>query len=125
MRFKILKTLTNTLVKCFSFTKKGQIESFTYYIPSPPNRKTGYREKAFDSVFHSFINQGYEILHILTQNNSNPEHSGMWIICIARSKKIGAQKPNFDLPQTETSIDNINEIIIEQNQNESEYIIEK
>ena len=119
MQFKFFKNLKNGLLKSLGFSKNGHIESFTYYIPSPPNRKTGYREKAFDSVFHAFINQGYEILHISTQTNTNPEHSGMWILCIARSNKKGNNPPNFDLPKSETPIPKISdiddEILIEHN----------
>ncbi len=62
-----------------------KIQSFTFYIPSPPPRKVGYREKEFDKLFYNFINHGYEILNFKTQNNSGTSHSGMWVIFIVRS----------------------------------------
>ena len=73
-----------------------KIQSFTFYIPSPPERKVGYREKQFDKVFYQFINQGYEIISIHTQANNNPSHSGMWFICIVRALNEKAEQLNLD-----------------------------
>ncbi len=76
--------------------KQFKIQSFTYYIPSPPERKNGYREKQFDKVFYKFINQGFEILSMTTQNNTNSSHSGMWIVCIVRALNAKADQLNLD-----------------------------
>lgn len=76
--------------------KQFKIQSFTYYIPSPPERQNGYREKQFDKVFYNFINQGFEILSITTQTNTGPSHSGMWIVCIVRALNIKADELNLD-----------------------------
>lgn len=62
-----------------------KIQSFTFFIPAPPNRSTGYREKQFDKVFFDFINKGYEILSFNTQAYSSPNQSGMWIVCVVRA----------------------------------------
>ncbi|RLA64151.1 MAG: hypothetical protein DRQ88_11440 [Epsilonproteobacteria bacterium] len=82
-------------IKQFFFPKSFKIQSFTYYIPSPPARESGYREKGFDKVFYSFINQGYEILSIDTQANKGPNHSGMWVICTVRSTNKKAANLNL------------------------------
>ena len=86
--------------------KSFKIQTFTYYIPSPPPRDSGYREKGFDKVFYSFINQGFEIISITTQANKGPNHSGMWIIATVRStnKKaarlnLGPYSSDLDMPR--------------------------
>jgi hypothetical protein len=70
-------------------------QSFTFYIPSPPARKVGYREKEFDKIFYTFINSGYQILDFKTQTNSGQQHSGMWVIFIVRSTNSQAAKLNL------------------------------
>ncbi len=69
-----------------------KIQSFTYYIPSPPERNSGYREKQFDKIFYNFINQGFKILAVNTQSNNNPNGSGMWIIITAQARNSSAEK---------------------------------
>ncbi len=75
--------------------KSFKIQTFTYYIPSPPPRDSGYREKGFDKVFYSFINQGFEIISITTQANRGPNHSGMWVIATVRSTNKKAARLNL------------------------------
>ncbi|MBI2519110.1 MAG: hypothetical protein HYV97_01775 [Bdellovibrio sp.] len=62
-----------------------KIQSFTFYLPSPPERKMGYREKQFDKVFYHFINRGYKIISTHVVPNNNPSHSGMWFICLVQA----------------------------------------
>lgn len=68
------------------FPKRYKIQTFTYYIPSPPQRETGYREKQFDKVFYEFINQGLEIISINTVPNTGPKGSGMWYVATVRGE---------------------------------------
>lgn len=70
-------------------------QSFTFYIPSPPPRKVGYREKEFDKLFYSFINSGYQILDFKTQTNQGQHHSGMWVIFIVRSTNSSSSELEF------------------------------
>ena len=70
-------------------------QSFTFYIPSPPPRKVGYREKEFDKLFYNFINSGYQILDFKTQTNTGQQHSGMWVIFIVRSTNSTAAQLNL------------------------------
>lgn len=71
-------------IKRFLFPKRYKIQTFTYYIPSPPERDSGYREKQFDKVFYEFINQGLEIISINTVANTGPNSSGMWYVATVR-----------------------------------------
>jgi len=73
-----------------------KIQSFTFFIPAPPARTSGYREKQFDKIFYEFINKGYEILSFNTQASNSVNHSGMWIICIVRAKNKEAEKLNLN-----------------------------
>jgi len=82
-------------IKRLLFPKSFKIQTFTYYIPAPPARDSGYREKGFDKVFYSFINLGYEIISITTQANKGQNHSGMWVICTVRSTNKQAARLNL------------------------------
>ncbi|PIP96122.1 MAG: hypothetical protein COV37_07685 [Bdellovibrio sp. CG11_big_fil_rev_8_21_14_0_20_39_38] len=82
-------------LQLFLGLKTAKIQSFTYYIPSPPERKTGYREKQFDKVFYEFINRGYKILHMKTVSHSGANASGMWLIFTV--KAISPQAQPLDL----------------------------
>lgn len=70
-------------------------QTFTFYIPAPPSRKTGYREKEFDTILFNFINQGYDILEFNTQSSSNAGQSGMWALITVRANRLNASKLNF------------------------------
>jgi hypothetical protein len=73
-----------------------KIQSFTFYIPSPPPRTTGYREKQFDKLFYDFINKGFEVISINTESSVGTKQSGMWVLCLVRAKNEEASKLNLD-----------------------------
>ena len=75
-----MKNVVQKLFLSLGIIEPFKIQTFTYYIPAPPHRKSGYREKQFDKVFYDFINRGYKIIDMKTQSNSGQETSGMWII---------------------------------------------
>lgn len=76
--------------------KQFKIQTFTYYIPAPPARKTGYREKEFDKIFYEFINQGFEILNVQTQAHTGANSCGMWVIFAVRATNAEAEKLDLD-----------------------------
>lgn len=77
--------------------KDYKIQSFTFFIPSPPARSTGYREKHFDKLFYEFINRGYKVINFTTQaSTSGGNHSGMWIICLVQATNDEAEKLNLE-----------------------------
>lgn len=93
------------------FPKHYKIQSFTFYVPSPPIRKIGYREKEFDKIFYSFINRGFEIIDVKTQSNTGSSQSGMWIIIIVKSLKKESSSLNFvEEELSEYSLDQIEEM---------------
>lgn len=91
----------------FSLWRKKQfkIQTFTYYIPAPPARKTGYREKEFDKVFYEFINKGFEILNVQTQAHTGANSCGMWMIFTLRALTPEAEQ--LDLDTLSTAIESV------------------
>lgn len=72
-----------------------KIQSFTFYIPAPPLRNSGYREKHFDQMFYEFINHGFKIISVNTQSHVGEKHSGMWFICVAQALTEKADQLNL------------------------------
>lgn len=92
--FKSLKTLFFPLK---TRENEYKVQSFTYFIPAPPMRASGYREKQFDKLFYEFINRGYRILSMSTQALSAGEkQSGMWIIFVVQATNEAAEKLNLE-----------------------------
>lgn len=83
------------------FNKKSNyygVKTFTYFIPAPPARKTGYQEKEFDSTVTNLIKMGFEIVSINTSAYANDHKCGMWVICLlgAKSKEVFDKEVLFD-----------------------------
>ena len=64
--------------------KSRPIQSFTYYIPPPPERRHGYQEKTFDKIVAYLLAQGHELLSWQTQ--ACPKSGGMWFISLWKTK---------------------------------------
>lgn len=58
------------------------VKTFTYFIPSPPHRRTGYQEKEFDAITHQIADMGFSIISIKTTAYATAEKSGMWAVCL-------------------------------------------
>lgn len=76
---------------------KYPIQTFTYFIPAPPVRKQGYREKSFDKLIKRLTKMDFEIIDIKTQAVNNDLKSGMWVIVSIRPQSSKAN----DLPVSE------------------------
>jgi hypothetical protein len=59
---------------------KYKIRTFTYFVPSPPKRKTGYQEKEFDQLISYINSEDFKICNIQTQMSTQNDSSGMWVI---------------------------------------------
>jgi hypothetical protein len=96
----VLKQIKNL----FGIGKKAPpdygIQTFTYYIPAPPERKSGYREKQFDRTFQSLIKKGFEVLSVNTQAHAGVGHSGMWVLFTLRA--LTAEAALIDLDDEES-----------------------
>jgi hypothetical protein len=83
------------------------LQTVTYYIPAPPPRKTGYREKQFDKLFYHFFQKGFELINLQTQAHTGENHSGIWIICVVRALNKNAQELDLDFFDEEISNESI------------------
>ncbi len=91
------------------------IKTFTYFIPAPPSRSTGYREKQFDKLVFELIQKGHDILSIHTQALNTKQSSGMWVIFELGAKTQQAKELdlNFDYSNGLNTEHTNNEIEIE------------
>lgn len=80
-----------------SESKKGLIKTFTFYIPAPPHRKSGYREREFDKIMQGILGSGFELLDLQTQSVGGPDNSGLFIVTILKAKDQKAFKLDLDL----------------------------
>lgn len=58
---------------------KKYYQTFTYFVPSPPRRNTGYQEKELDKIIKKIITAGYFIENIQLVSNGNSTIGGFWI----------------------------------------------
>lgn len=66
--------------------KKMYRTTFTYFIPAPPHRKTGYREIEFDKIMRGIFETGFELESMQTTSTVN----GIFVLGVLKtnSKKI-------------------------------------
>jgi len=83
-----------------------KIQTFTYYIPAPPKRSSGYREKQFDNICFQLLNRGYKVLSITTTANTGVNGSGMWVLFLLESTNANS------------SINTINDIIFDESKDD-------
>lgn len=81
----------------------GYAQTFTYFIPAPPSRKLGYREKAFDGIVKEISKNGFDITDIKTQSIGHKSSSGMWVILILRP--LSQRALDFDLSSVQQEMD--------------------
>lgn len=89
--------------------KKIFRKTFTYFLPAPPLRKSGYREVEFDKMMKGFIETGFEVESLQSQSVS----TGLFIICVLKTtlKKVYEKDialdlhENFKLSHTHSSPD--------------------
>lgn len=76
-------------------------QTFTYYIPAPPLRKTGYQEKEFDFITQYILSRGFEILDLKIQSHSSETSSGLWLVCIlgTNDEKLAGERINIDFSE--------------------------
>lgn len=81
-------------------TKKIFKKTFTYYIPAPPHRKSGYREREFDKIMQGILQTGFEIDSIHTEATGG-DPGGMFVMAVLKtnSKKIFERDIHQDLQE--------------------------
>lgn len=83
----------STKVKPTKVSQYLDIKTFTYFIPAPPKRKTGFREREFDKIMHGVLADGHDVID--WKMESVPE--GVYVVFILGSTKRQAKGPGLDL----------------------------
>jgi hypothetical protein len=66
--------------------KKTYRKTFTYFLPSPPQRRSGYREIEFDKIMQGILSSGFEVENLQIQGAG----AGLFIMALLKtdSKKV-------------------------------------
>jgi len=85
---------TTSRAKTASASKKT-FKTFTYFIPAPPPRKNGYREKEFDKIMQGILQSGFELIDLQTQGMEN----GLFILVVlgVPSRKVAQIDEHLDM----------------------------
>jgi hypothetical protein len=62
--------------------KKIYHSTFTYFIPSPPSRKSGYREVEFDKIMSGVLSSGFDLVSLQTVSSTN----GIYVVAVLKTK---------------------------------------
>ncbi len=84
-----------------SSKKINLVKTFTYYIPAPPHRKTGYREREFDKIMQGILTSGFDLVNLSAHPVGGDDNSGLFIVCTikARDKKVFATDEGLDIQE--------------------------
>jgi hypothetical protein len=63
--------------------KKIYHSTFTYFIPSPPLRKSGYREVEFDKIMSGLLSGGFELVSLQTVSSTN----GIFMVAVLKTNE--------------------------------------
>jgi hypothetical protein len=80
-------------------TKKAgysETKTFTYFIPTPPKRQTGYREREFDKIMHGILNDGHEIIDWKIESAGGDE-GGLFVVFLLRNTNKKNHGPALDI----------------------------
>ncbi len=80
-----------------SGSKKSLTKTFTYFIPAPPARKSGYREVEFDKIMQGILTSGFEIIDLKVE----AVETGIFVLALikAHSKKVLDLDHSLDLQE--------------------------
>lgn len=81
--------------------KSNLVKTFTFYIPAPPHRKTGYREREFDKIMQGILTSGFELVSLTAHPVGGDDNSGLFIVSTikARDKKVFALDESLDIQE--------------------------
>ncbi|MCO4755020.1 MAG: hypothetical protein KC478_11105 [Bacteriovoracaceae bacterium] len=90
--------MIKSVFKFFTNTEQFPIKSFSYYLPAPPKRKSGYQEKEFDRIIDHLREKNYELIDTKIHSHNCDDHGGIWIFCRLRplTRIASNQEINID-----------------------------
>jgi hypothetical protein len=77
--------------------------TFTYFVPAPPNRKTGYQEKEFDQICQHLVGKDFDIIDIKMEAFANNTSAGVWILCILGAKTQKAANMSLEIEYSDVA----------------------
>lgn len=77
--------------------KKNLVKTFTFYIPAPSHRKSGYREREFDKIMQGILTSGFELVNLQAQPVGGPDNSGLFIVATIKAKDAKAWALDVEL----------------------------
>ena len=77
--------------------------TFTYFVPAPPNRKTGYQEKEFDHICKYLVGKNFDIIDIKMEAFANDSAAGVWILCILGAKSQDAAEMSLEVEYSDVA----------------------
>jgi hypothetical protein len=85
-----------------STTQGSLFKTFTYFIPAPGARKSGYREREFDKIMAGILQSGFEIVELQTQSVVKDGNGGLFILALLKAKTAKSFKldENLDLQES-------------------------
>lgn len=69
------------------------MQSFTFFCPSPNQRKQSYREKEFDKILNGLLSYGFELVDVKTISGE----VGVWFVVLLKPMNATAAKLNLSL----------------------------
>lgn len=74
------------------------VKSFSYFLPAPPKRTSGYQERELDTIIAHLADQDFELLDIKAQSFASETHAGVWVFCRlgALTKEAAKTQINVD-----------------------------
>lgn len=94
-----LKKISDKFKTLLNKNVQPTTQSFTYYIPAPPHRSTGYREKEFDRIMNNLFKEGHKLISIKTATHNGPDHAGMWVICLVKPSRANSKVLNLNFDE--------------------------
>lgn len=79
------------------FFKRKKLSTFSYFIPAPPSRKTGYQEKELDTVLNFILSKGFSINKISTESITTENGAGVWVFTILQAETKEAESFNLNI----------------------------
>lgn len=92
------------------FKKSYRKRYFTYFVPSPPQRKSSYQEKEVDKITYHLQNLGFEIEERIIKVLNTERSSGFWIFytLVPQNEEVSLLDLNFNYASlVDSEIENI------------------
>ena len=102
--------MIKSVLSIFRSDEQFPVKSFSYYLPAPPKRKSGYQEKEFDRIIDHLRDKDFELIDTKIHSHNGDGHGGIWVFCRLRPLSLKASQEEISIDYQElagTQPDNI------------------